>query len=43
MHEVDQDKIKYENLLAIKSAIKLKKYELAHVLCEKIIMEPLIH
>jgi hypothetical protein len=32
----------YHNLLAVKSAIKLKKYELAMGLCEKIFMEPLI-
>lgn len=36
------EKFEYHNMLAIKSAIKLKKYELALGLCEKIIMEPLI-
>jgi hypothetical protein len=29
-------------MLAVKSAIKLKKYELAFGLCQKIYMEPLI-
>jgi hypothetical protein len=32
----------YRNMTAIKSAIKLEKYELAWGLCEKIILEPLV-
>lgn len=35
-------KYEFDNLTALKSAIKLKKYELALGLCEKIYMEPLI-
>jgi hypothetical protein len=32
----------YRNMTAIKSAIKLQKYELAWGLCEKIFLEPLV-
>jgi hypothetical protein len=35
-------KYDFDNLTAVKSAIKLKKYELALGLCEKIYMEPLM-
>ena len=35
-------KYDFDNLTALKSAIKLKKYELALGLCEKIYMEPLM-
>ena len=37
-----RNKFEYDNLTAVKSAIKLKKYELAFGLCEKLYMEPLI-
>ncbi len=36
------DKFYYRNMTAIKSAIKLEKYELAWGLCEKIFLEPLV-
>jgi hypothetical protein len=42
MREVNKERDYYINKLAIKSAIKLKKYELALALCKKIVMEPLI-
>ncbi len=35
-------KYDFDNLTAVKSAIKLQKYELALGLCEKIYMEPLM-
>jgi hypothetical protein len=41
-NQLDIEKINYDNQLAIRSAIKLQKYEVALALCEKIIMEPLI-
>lgn len=41
-NELHRPTIDYNNSLAVKSAIKLGKLELAYGICQKTVMEPLI-